>query len=82
LKAELSEIRNSLESRIHIPTEPGVELPSASTQLPPAAPIKGVLAAVHNEMQQQQRRRNVVVNGLKPVDSVADAELITALCVT
>ena len=83
LKAELNEIRNSIELRIHLPTEPRVELPSASTQMPPAAPIKGVLAAVHNEMQQQrQRRRNVVVNGLKPVDGVADADLFTALCET
>ena len=83
LKAELNEIRNSMELRIHLPAEPRVELPSASTQMPPAAPIKGVLAAVHNEMQQQrQRRRNVVVNGLKPVDGVADADLFTALCET
>jgi hypothetical protein len=82
LKAELSEISNSLESRV-IPTEPRAELPSASTQMPPTAPIKDVLAAVHNEMQQQrQRRRNVVVNGLKPVDGVADADLFTALCET
>jgi hypothetical protein len=53
-----------------------VELPSVSTQLPPVAPIMGVLAAVHTEMQ---RRRNVVVRDLKLVDGVADAELLTAL---
>jgi mannose/fructose/N-acetylgalactosamine-specific phosphotransferase system component IID len=49
---------------------------------PPAAccPIKGVLAAMHEEKQQQrQHLRNVEVNGLKPVNGVTDAELFTAL---
>jgi hypothetical protein len=48
LKAELSKIRNSFESRIHLRTEPGVELPSVSTncRLPPPSRVSWLQCTV------------------------------------
>jgi hypothetical protein len=42
---------------------------------------KSLLAAVHVELADKQRRRaNVVVAGLKPIDGVSDADLFLQLC--
>lgn len=81
LEAELSKIRTNLQTHC-LHSEPPVVWPSVSTEkAPTAGAIKGVLAAMHTEMQ-QQRQRNAVINGLNPVDGVANVNLFTELCKT
>ena len=44
-------------------------------------PEEAVLAAMHTELSDKQRRAcNVIVRGLQPVDGVHDADLFTSLC--
>jgi hypothetical protein len=43
--------------------------------------VKEILATMHTELQmQRQRKINVVVAGLKPLDGVADADLCDEIC--
>jgi hypothetical protein len=84
LHAELDQFKERLEMhcRLHL------EAPTAASaqqlqqpQLPQTGSVKGMLSAVHTELdQQRRRRRNIMVRGLKPVNGVHDADLFAELC--
>jgi hypothetical protein len=75
LKAKLTQITTSIESRSYSHPE------SSNAPQQRTADQKEILAAVHTELQlQRNRKRNVVVTGLKPLDGVADANLFEELC--
>jgi hypothetical protein len=91
LRTELNQIRAS----IRVDCQPNIESSreTASVTTATVAPSavadeslvfaakKQVLAAVHTKLQlQQQRKMNVIVKGLKPVDGVDDAKLFAQLC--
>jgi hypothetical protein len=57
--------------------------PYASTQATTADSVSGVLAAVHRPTVlkcSSNRRRNIVVKGLEPVDGFSGADLLPGLC--
>jgi hypothetical protein len=80
LQSEVQKLRNDYEAYKRAHPEPPVVWPVASVTSAPD-PEKKVLAAVHAEMaEKQRRRRNVVISGLQPVDGIQDADLVTSLC--
>ena len=90
LKSDLSQLKACSEVTLSLQPESQVRLPTASYAETAGRAVglpsddhstKVVLAAVHSEVQQVQRRKhNVVISGLKPVEGVSDADLFSQIC--
>jgi len=94
VKDELQQLRTEFESyRLTHPEPVATSSSSSSSQLPqpntvidtenPPLPTKHVLAAVHQELSEKERRKsNVVVSGMQEVDGIDDVDSFSNLCET